>query len=288
VAIKNILLPLGEGDQGSAPLGAALSLAKQFEAHLTVLHAKTPAKDLLPYATLGLSARMRATVLDTAHTQTEDTAARLRALVENRCAEAGVRMRDHPEGKPGLSAGFVAVEGNQSEVVARQGRMADLILMPSPRREPPPPTIEAALRDTGRPLLLLPPGQESLQIHHVAVAWNGSKEAAQAVASAGPFFAAADRITLMTTRRRMGLPPPNAEVLADYLGWHALTAEIHLLAPNTGSRPVAKSLLKDSGELGVDLLIMGSFSRPRMRELVFGDVTQWIMKRAALPVFMVH
>lgn len=287
MAIKNLLLPLGEGDGDGAPLDAALGLARQFDAHLTVLHAKPPAKDLLPYATLGLSARMRATVIDTAHAQTRDTAARLRAVVEKRCAEAAVEFRDHPEGKPGLSVSWMEVESNQSELVARFGRVSDLIVMPRPRRTPPPPTIEAALRDTGRPLLLLPPELRSLQVRHVAVAWNGSKEAAQAVAAAGPFFAEAEKITLLTTRRRMGMVP-NAEALSDYLGWHGLSAEIHLLAPNTGSRPVAKSILNDCAELGVGLLIMGSFSRPRMRELVFGDVTQWIMKRAAIPVFTVH
>jgi len=287
VAIKNLLLPLGEGDADGALLGAGLELARHFDAHLTVLHVRPVATDLLPYATLGLSARMRATVLDTAAAQFRDTAARLRAMVEQRCAEGGILLREHPAGALGLSAWWVEVEGGQSEVVARLGRVADLIIMPRPRRKSPPPTVEAALRDTGRPLLLVPPAFESLTAGHIAVAWNGSKEVAQAVAAAGPFFAEAARITLLTTRRRMGMPP-NAEALTDYLGWHGLQANIHLLAPNTGSRPVAKSILKDCGKLGVELLVIGSFSRARMRELVLGDVTQWVLKRAELPIFTVH
>ncbi|RLA26972.1 MAG: universal stress protein, partial [Gammaproteobacteria bacterium] len=39
---------------------------------------------------------------------------------------------------------------------------------------------------------------------------------------------------------------------------------------------------------GSDLLLMGAYSRNRMSQLVFGGVTEYMLKRASIPVLMLH
>ena len=41
-------------------------------------------------------------------------------------------------------------------------------------------------------------------------------------------------------------------------------------------------------EVAADLLVMGGYSHSRLRELVFGGVTEHVLRQAKLPVLMVH
>ncbi len=290
MAIKNLLAPLGEHELDGVLIDNALAVARLLEAHLVGLHVTRPPEELIPYATIGLSAGMRATVIEGASQVSREVAARLRERFEAACASAGVALTERPAGGGGrgASAEWMERSGKQSVVVSRYGRVADLIVVSHIRRRPPPPpTIEAALLDTGRPLLLMPATPHGCALDHVAIAWNGSKEASQAVAAAGPCLAAAKRITVLTTRRRMGMPP-SAEDLERYLGWHGLGCEVRLIDADRGSRRVARGLLEACAELGADLLVMGAYGRVRAREMVFGDVTRYVFARAELPVLMVH
>ena len=39
---------------------------------------------------------------------------------------------------------------------------------------------------------------------------------------------------------------------------------------------------------GADLVVMGAYSRSRMRELVFGGMTQYMLFETRMPVFALH
>jgi hypothetical protein len=131
--IKTILLPLGEKDRDEALLAEAESL--------------------LPYATIGLSESMRASVREAAEKQHTEATKRLQQVVDKACVRSGVSMArrgDHP-GK--VSADWLVTTGSQTDLVARYGRLADLIVVPRPVQvSPPPRTIDAALRESGRPV----------------------------------------------------------------------------------------------------------------------------------------
>ena len=62
---------------------------------------------------------------------------------------------------------------------------------------PSPITLEAALLDTGRPTLVVPPQIPSATGDHVAVAWESSPEAAHALGAAIPILGKADKVTLL-------------------------------------------------------------------------------------------
>jgi nucleotide-binding universal stress UspA family protein len=284
--IKTILLPLGENDRDDVLLDTALTAAKRFKAHLDVLHIEPDAGSLLPYATIGLSESMRDSVRTAALRQHSEATKALQQLVDAACVRNGVSAAKRGEYDGKVTADWLVETGSQAELVAQYGRLADLIIVPRPARvSPPSRTIDAALRETGRPVLMLPPGPFPCTGDHVVIGWNGSKEAAQAVTAARPVLREAKAVMVLTTEKRMKTRP-NGDDLLTYLSCHGITATLHIM--DTRSRSVPEALLADARELDANLLVLGGYSRHRLREVIMGGVTRHLLVESDIPVMMVH
>jgi len=284
--IKTILLPLGEKDRDDALLDAALAAAKRFNAHLDVVHVEPDAESLLPYATIGLSESMRASVRDAALQQRSQATKALQETVDRACVRNGVSMARRGEHLGKVSADWLVETGSQTEIVAQLGRLADLIIVPRPVRiSPPPKTIDAALRETGRPVLMLPPRAFDSIGDRVVIGWNGSKEAAQAVAAARPILGKASAVTVLTTDKRQQRRP-NGDDLLTYLSCHGIAATVSIM--DTRTRSVPEALLANALELNADLLVTGGYSRHRLREVIMGGVTRHLLAESEIPILMVH
>jgi len=284
--IKTILLPLGEKDRDDALLDAALTTAKRFKAHLDVLHIEPDSESLLPYATIGLSESMRESVRDAALQQHTESTKALQQIVDKACVRNNVSIAKRGEHPSKASADWLVASGTQTELVAQYGRLADLIIVPLPTRiSPPPRTIDAVLRETGRPVLMLPTGPIDSIGDRVVIGWNGSKEAAQAVAAARPILREAGAVTILTTDKRQKRRPNGDDVL-NYLFCHGITATVSIM--DTRTRSVPESLLANAHELDADLLVMGGYSRHRLREVIMGGVTRHVLTESDIPIMMVH
>jgi nucleotide-binding universal stress UspA family protein len=284
--IKTMLLPLGEKDQDDALLDAALAAAKRFNAHLDVVHVEPDAESLLPYATIGLSESMRASVRDAASQQRSQATQALQEIVDRACVRNGVSMARRGEHLGKVSADWMVETGSQTEIVAQLGRLADLIIVPRPARvSPPPKTIDAAMRETGRPVLMLPPRAIHSIGDRIVIGWNGSKEAAQAVTAARPILREASTVTVLTTDKRQKRRP-NGDDLLTYLSCHGIAATVSIL--DTRTRSVPEALLANARELDADLLVTGGYSRRRLREVIMGGVTRYLMAESDIPVLMAH
>jgi nucleotide-binding universal stress UspA family protein len=284
--IKTILLPVGEKDRDDALLDVALTAAKRFNAHLDVLHVEPDTESLLPYATIGLSKSMRESVRAAAVQQHSEATKALQQVVDKACVRNGVSIAKRGEYPSQTSADWLVETGSQTEVVAQFGRLADLIIVQRPTRvSPPPRTIDAALRETGRPVLIVPKGPVESIGDRVAIGWNGSKEAAQAVAAARPVLREAGAITVLTTEKRQKRRPSGDDLLA-YLACHGISASLTIM--DTRNRPVPETLLATARELDTDLLVLGGYSRHRLREVIMGGVTRHLLEKSDIPIFMVH
>lgn len=284
--IKTILLPVGEKDRDDALLDVALAVAKRFDAHLDVLHVEPDEDSMLPYATIGLSASMRESVRTAAMQQRSEATKALQQLVDHACVRNGVSMARRGEYPGHVTADWLVETGNRTQIIAEHGRLADLIIVPRPQRaSPPPKSIDAALRETGRPVLILPPGPIESIGERIVIGWNGSKEAAQAVTAARPALRAAGSVIVLTTEKRRQRRP-SADDLLVYLACHGISATIELM--DTHHRDVPEALLESARELDADLMVLGGYSRPRLREVVMGGVTGELLSTSDIPLLMVH
>lgn len=147
-------------------------------------------------------------------------------------------------------------------------------------------TAESVVFGSGRPAVLLPEQAEPKPIDHVAVAWDGSRVAARALADAQPFIARASRVSVLTVMDEKPLSHDSGERLAGLLS--ARGVEAAAVPLRAGGRPVAAMLQESAMTRGCGLLVMGAFGHSRMRDFILGGATEGILDELSLPVLLAH
>ena len=102
--------------------------------------------------------------------------------------------------------------------MATCGRLADLIVAPRGDIDSDVEdevALETALFHSGRPLLLAPPTPSNDFGERIAIAWDGSAEAARAVGAALPFLQRAETVTAITIEEEDKAEAPAADLAAN-------------------------------------------------------------------------
>lgn len=148
-------------------------------------------------------------------------------------------------------------------------------------------TAEAVVFGSGKPTILLPELWEASPLDHVAIAWDGSRVAARAVADAHLFLERATRISVLTVVDEKPLKEKGSgEHLAIALRARGLNAEaVEIKAQDC---PIAETLQQTAIEKGVRLLVMGGYGHSRLRDFVLGGATQGVLADLLMPVLLSH
>ena len=271
---KDILVHLTEDPRNDARTEAALQLAQKFGAHLTALYTLPPPQQLY-YMGEYVPAELFQRQVDEA---------KKKAAAARTAFEAAA-------GRQGVSCDWIESDRLPVEAAEHFGRAFDLILVGQPDPEPKeplavPPGVdvlphELAIR-AGRPILTVPYAGKIPTIgQRVMVAWNGSKEASRAVHDAMPFLVAAKQVVVFGVDPAKAPGTPGA-VLARHLARHDVKVE----AAHTVSDEIeiGEALLSATSDRSIDLLVMGAYGHARLREMVFGGVTETIMRSMTCPV----
>lgn len=286
--LKTILVPLSGAESDPVALKAALSVARDFDAHVTALFVKLDPRDAVPMLGEGMSGAMVEEIMRAAESEANVSLMAARRHFEAVVADAKLELSDKPLGIEGPTASWHEVVGRIDEVVPVEGRLADLLVFAVPsggEAGQAMAAIETALLSGGRPILLVPKDAPAAIGRNVAISWNGNAEAARAVAGAMPFIRNAEAVSVLTAETSVTQPAAGRRI-ADYLAWHKVDAQLTIVKP--GSEPVGKVLMDRAVGLGCDLLVMGGYGHSRMREMILGGVTRYVLNHAGLPVLMAH
>jgi len=177
------------------------------------------------------------------------------------------------------------------EGVVRQALFNDMLVLG--QHEPPAPRavglpadfVESVIIGSGRPALVLPCSAKALVLPQVVVvAWKPSPASAHAVSGALPLLRAAREVHVASWAEVAG--PQSGDDLLAYLRQHGVQAQWqhHATAP----RELCHALLEHCETRRADLLVMGCYSRPRLRERVLGGATRSVLRALPLPVLMAH
>jgi nucleotide-binding universal stress UspA family protein len=282
-AIKTILACVGAPESAAATLALALKTAAVLEAHLEVLHVRIDAASAVPLVGEGMSGAMIEEMISIAETQASERAKKVRASFDDACNTAEIPLTALPA--PGVTAHWREETGREEEVLATAGRLSDLLIMPRPVADSDNSSlmsVNAALMESGRPMLLAPPVPPESLGKHVAILWNGSAEAARAVSAALPFLTKAETVSVFSARESAGMVP---EELAGYLAWHGIKARVQTFAP---AAQVGNGLLAEVKAAGADMVVMGAYTHSRLRQLILGGVTRHVLQTASMPVLLSH
>ena len=285
--MKTILVPIDSEGRDLALLETTLALAGRFRAHVEVLHIRRDPEEMLHATGMALPGSMRKSVLEVGVRQADEGAYRARALFDEACATAGVNQVEAPPFPDEASVVWRDRTGKPSLLIALRGRLADLIVVSRPADDPRDTEIlEAALLETGRPVLIVPPGDAPKSVgKRIAIGWNGSTVAAKAVMAAAPFLAEAEAITILTTGEARH-DQLSARDLQRHLAWHGMNAEITSFKEKAGK--ISGPMLAEAHAFGADLLLLGGYGTSLTRNVILGGVTRAMLEVSDLPLLMAH
>jgi nucleotide-binding universal stress UspA family protein len=172
--------------------------------------------------------------------------------------------------------------------MAARARVADLSVVPSiAARDDEFWTAvrDAALFQSGRPVLVIPEKTPSRFGETIVVAWKDSVESVRAVTAGEPFLAKAKRIVLLSVAEDDN-DDPSLAAMAEYLALTGLNVEPSRIASTSDT--VGKALLREASKAPGTLLVMGAYGHWRWREWVFGGVTEEELRDTTVPVLMAH
>ncbi len=286
MSLKTILACVSGGDASERVLETARRVAVAFGSHIEALHVRADPRGLVPYTGEGMDGSMIEEIMEVTEKEGGERAANARQAFDDFCQRTGLIVADRP--LPGNEATISWREetGREDEIVAIRGRLFDLIAVGRPIRDsalPSPITLEAALMDTGRPIIVAPPVLLAETGNHVAVAWETSPEAARALSSAMPLVENAKKVTLLAADP---IEPPEIppEEGAARLAWYGISVEI--VRFDVHAEEIGAGYLNHAKQVGADLLIKGAYSRHRLRQMILGGRTRHIITHAEIPVVL--
>lgn len=286
MSLRSILVPVRGDGKGEGVLDHALALAKRHNAHIVVLHCRPKPDDMIPYG-VPIPASLRKSIVSSASTLADEEEGKVRKTFDEYCANRGiVEVDDFPWPVDQVSATWREATGKQANVIGVRGRLVDLIAVAKPDRDQNLGlnTLQAALLESGKLVLMCPPQSCSSLGAKVAIAWNGSGEAAHAVTAALPILTMADEVILIAPEGQE-LPVSQKEAKI-YLESHGVSCRLEGFPASTSA--IAKTLLDRAKQAGADSLLMGAYGQSRQRELIMGGVTQYVVDHADLPIFFMH
>lgn len=278
MSYRNLLVCLDGHDRSAERLEFALQMAAQHDAHLTGLLV-----DYTPYnprANYGLLSPL----INRFEEELRHHQQQMAALFEQK-AEA-----------LGLGYGWATARHFEIPAAIAYMRGFDLVIAGQcdPAAEGQPfheAFTDRLLLEAGRPVLLHPAvGAFRPDFSSIVVVWNGSREAARAVADAMPLLVRADQVTVLTA----ALPPRRHESgklqapdIAEQLRRHQVRAE-HIVNPCVANEGDWLLTRAQGLETRADLLVSGAYGHSRLGELVFGGMTRKLLHEASIPLLMSH
>ena len=276
--MKTILIPIEAHDAILPVLEAARLIARAFDGYMEGFAVRPSARPYVTVDPLSSVTVSAAFEIDTAH----QVRAEFESFMQVHAVPQGTR-------EPAtFSYGWTRKDAAEDQFIGNRGRVFDLIVIGRPGPEPQNPRmppLEAALFDTGRPVLVVPPTSPRTLARNVLIAWNGSVEQARTNAFAMPLLRFADKVTVLTVEDGT-TPGPSGEEAARHLRRNGIKATA--LTVKSGARKSGVTILDQATVLGCDLLVKGAYTQSRLRQMIFGGATRHILANSTLPVLMAH
>jgi nucleotide-binding universal stress UspA family protein len=274
--IKDILVNLTVGKPRDVAGDYAISLASLFDAHLsaTAVACKVPVGG-------SMLDGVTANLVNTVTAQRKAIALQAKKSFDDLARLANLRADSN------VIHDYVA---EVAQIFGETARNYDLSVVGQAEPETDLPEsliIEAALFESGRPVLIVPYIHKSdIQLDRVMLCWDGSRNAARAIADAMPFLQRTGKIDVVTVDAKERRNSIRGAQIAEHLAHHGFKVDLKpIVAPDSD---VANVVLSQAADSETDLIVMGGYGHTRLREFVLGGATRSMLKSMTVPILMSH
>ncbi|MGH7008587.1 MAG: universal stress protein [Stellaceae bacterium] len=277
--MKAILAVVGDG-AAEAVLETAILAARRFDSKITGLNALASEYAVVFGGEMGFS--ISSEVDRTLEREGTERRTQARNLFNTVMRKHAIAVNG-----AGVTAEWREEAGRQNAIVGALGRVYDLIVVEQPDKAASfaEATLEDALFESGRPVLMAPKTPTATVGARVLVAWNGSTETARTIAAAMPFLERASRVEVVSVASAF-VPGPSGDELVRNFKAHGIAAVSRHIA--VGNKPAGEIFLDEAQTMQADLLIKGAYTQSRLRQMIFGGATRHVILNANIPVLLAH
>lgn len=278
-----------DGSAGSrATMRMALGVGRTFDAATTLIQFHQPPIPEMAHDEARPQSRLDV-LLNDMQRHSDDCRRRFDDFFNEDVLGAGLPIPTQNTGTVRLPSGFCVskeiVCGHENREIARRGRLFDLTIISAPvdtRGHGFDTATEAALLETGRPVLIVPNRADQHDCDHVIIAWDGSAEAAKSIHAALPFLRRATMVNVVHVGNDPTVDPAD---VCRYLLLHRIGATAKRLA---SSRHVADALIDAACENQRSLLVMGASGENTPPDCAYGSSVRAAIDAAQTPILISH
>lgn len=174
--------------------------------------------------------------------------------------------------------------GAEEETIVREAADADLLVMAQGHDLDSSDAQHAAIREAGKPLLLVPAEwqRRSEGFSHIAVALSDTPVTDDAIQGAMPWLRAAVQVTAI----RIGTEQDHALTLVDRLRDGGVDAALRVFPPSGHDR--GEQIVMEAKAIGADMLVAGAYRHSQLVEWLMGSTTRQMLAATELPLFLAH
>jgi nucleotide-binding universal stress UspA family protein len=174
--------------------------------------------------------------------------------------------------------------GAEAATIIDQAKDADLLVVAHAVDLDDQDARHAALRETGKPLLLVPEGwrPHPQGFAHIAVGLSDTQTMEHAAQAALPWLRAASAVTALW----IGDERQEAQPVLDRLRGTGVAADLRIFPPEGEDRGV--TIVLKAKEVGADLLVAGAYRHGPLVEWLMGCTTRQMLACSDLPLMLAH
>lgn len=272
---KTILVCLTTPEHAETLMKHAVPLARKHDAHLVGLHTL---EAMLVYP--GIAMHIPGTAFSAFNESQKEEAQKIKAVFTRYTKVESFQSEYRLLRAEATSA---------AERMVECARAADLVIMAqadsdADRYDQRDAQVQV-IRNSGRPVIIIPPGYDGPEIGaNIVVGWSDTREAARAAHDVLPLADAGAAITVLRVGRAPKDPLEDSDAidLVETMSRHGLNPSLD--HRDTSGEGVAEVLNEVAFEKGADLIVTGAFGHSKAYDFVIGATTYALLKDAQLPV----
>lgn len=274
---QSILLALVGANQDNSAAALAFDLAGRLKARLNATLVRPEPNDVAMMMIGGYSGP----ALD-------KVAAEVESHFKSERDVANRTWQKFKEDHSDIDTEFEVMIGDESDVLAQRGRLADMVVMPHPagiQRSAYREVVEETLFQSGRPVLLAASTPPPAPFGHLLLVWRNHAQAARAAMMGLPVLRQAERVSVVC----IGDNFPHgggADDVRTFLERHGVTVDkTEEMVQAMGAR--GEAISEYAAAQDVSMLVMGAVGHSHLRELMLSSMTGYVLGHDSLPVLMV-